>query len=74
MLCSICHQGETAPGTVTVALHRGEASVIIKGVPAEVCSNCGEYYLSEKVSEQVMKLAETAIADHAEVGVLRYAA
>lgn len=74
MLCSICRQGETAPGTATVTLNRGDATVIVKGVPADVCDNCGEYYLSEDVAARVLSLAETALADHAEVGILRYAA
>ena len=26
-------------------LARGESTIIFKNVPAEVCTNCGEYYL-----------------------------
>lgn len=47
MKCVICKTGETAPGKVTVTLQRDEATVLIKDVPAEVCDNCGEYYLTE---------------------------
>jgi ribosomal protein L32 len=35
--------------------------VILKGVPAEVGNNCGEYYLSDTVTEQVLKSAEIAV-------------
>jgi YgiT-type zinc finger domain-containing protein len=49
------------PGKVTVTLQRGETTVIIKGVPAEVCENCGEYYLEENISEQVLCMAEEAV-------------
>lgn len=45
MRCLICKQGETRPQQVTVPLQRNGATIIFKGVPAEVCDNCGEYYL-----------------------------
>ncbi len=38
---------------VTVTLERDEAIVLIKGVPAEVCNNCGHYYRSEHITRLV---------------------
>ena len=72
--CIICKLGETAPGVVTVSLQRGDATVILKGVPADVCGNCGEYYLSEDVTRRVMERAEAAVTSGAEVEILRFAA
>ena len=74
MKCVICKQGETSPGLVTVTLQRGETVIILKGVPAEVCSNCAEYYLSEEVTRQVLARAEQAVRNGTEVEILRYAA
>ncbi|MFK5984301.1 MAG: type II toxin-antitoxin system MqsA family antitoxin [Pseudomonadota bacterium] len=74
MKCMICKQGATREGYTTVTLNRGDSSIIIKKVPAQICENCGEYYLSEEISEQVMTLAENAISRHAEIEVLRFAA
>ena len=74
MNCVICKTGQTAPGTVTVTLQRGESVVVIKDVPAQVCADCGEYYLDEVVAERIYTLAEDAVARHAEVEILRYAA
>lgn len=74
MMCIICKHGKTQPGTVTVTLERDESIVILKGVPAEVCDNCGEYYLSDAVTEQVLQRAELAVNNGAEVEILRYAA
>jgi YgiT-type zinc finger domain-containing protein len=74
MKCVICKQGETRPGKTVVTLSRGETTVLIKDVPAEICENCGEYYLSEAVTGQVMALAEEAVRHRAEVEILRYAA
>ncbi|BAY35912.1 hypothetical protein NIES2111_02300 [Nostoc sp. NIES-2111] len=48
--------------------------VILKGVPAEICNNCGEYYLNAAVTEQVLQRAEEAVSKGAEVEILRYAA
>jgi YgiT-type zinc finger domain-containing protein len=72
--CLICKNGETRPGNVTVSLQRGDTTVIIKNVPADVCENCGEYYLSEAVTEQVLSRAEEAVRKGAEVEILRFAA
>jgi len=74
MQCVICKQGETRPGTATVTLERGATTVVIKNVPAEVCENCGEYYLSEEMTDRVLAMAETAVAQGAEIEVLRFAA
>jgi YgiT-type zinc finger domain-containing protein len=41
MMCVICKTGETHPGVATVTLEREGATVVIKGVPARVCKNCG---------------------------------
>jgi YgiT-type zinc finger domain-containing protein len=72
--CAICKQGDVRPGTATVTLNRGETTVIIKGVPADVCAACGEYYLSEPVSGVVLERAEEAVARGAEVEILRWVA
>lgn len=74
MKCAICKVGETSEGTVTVTLQRDESIIIIKNVPAEVCENCGEYYLSEPVTEIVLQKAEKAVENKPEVEILQYAA
>ncbi len=74
MKCVICKQGETHPGETTVILTRGDTTVIVKGVPADICENCGEYYLSEDVARHLRERAERAVRNGAEVEILRYAA
>ena len=74
MRCSLCRHGATRPGKVTVTLQRGETTVVLKGVPAEVCENCDEYYLSESISAQVTERAEDAVLKGVEIEVLRFAA
>ncbi|MEH2196494.1 MAG: type II toxin-antitoxin system MqsA family antitoxin [Nostoc sp.] len=74
MKCVICQHGETKPGLVTVTLERNECIIVLKKVPAEICDNCGEYYLSDAVTEQVLQKAESAINNGAELEIIRYAA
>jgi len=74
MKCAICKVGDTSEGLVTVTLQRDTSIIIIKNVPAEVCENCGEYYLSEKVTEFVLQKAEKALENKPEVEILQYAA
>lgn len=71
--CVICKHGQTHPGIVTVTL-RKNCIVILKGVPAEVCENCGEYYFSDSVTEQVLHRAEVSANNGTEVEIVRYAA
>jgi YgiT-type zinc finger domain-containing protein len=74
MKCVICQHGETKPGLVTVTLERDECIIVLKKVPAEICDNCGEYYLSDAVTEQVLEKAESAINNGAELEIIRYTA
>jgi Zn-finger nucleic acid-binding protein len=60
MKCTICKQGKT--------------TVVIKDVPADICENCGGYYLTEVLIEKVMAMAEDAVQNNVEVEVLRFAA
>ena len=74
MKCTVCKNGEAKPGTATVTLQRGETTVILKEVPADVCDNCGEYFLSSDVTARVLERAEAAVRSGAEVEILRFAA
>ena len=74
MKCVICKQGELTPEQVTVTLQRDETTVIFKKVPVDVCDNCGEYYLSEEISQTLLDKAETAVKNGAEVEILRFVA
>ena len=74
MKCVLCKHGETHPGEAAVTLQRGETTAIIKGVPADVCADCGEYYLSDEITERVLGMAEDAVRRGAEVEIVRFAA
>jgi YgiT-type zinc finger domain-containing protein len=74
MNCVICKYGTTEAGKVTVALNRATTVVVFKEVPAQVCTNCGEYYLSEDVTKKLMTRANAAVASGAEVEIIKFAA
>ncbi len=74
MKCTICKTGEYKDGKVTVTLEREKSIIVVKGVPASVCENCGEYILDETVTTNLMTIAENAMKNKAEIEVLNYAA
>ncbi|MBE7474928.1 MAG: hypothetical protein DPW09_26850 [Anaerolineae bacterium] len=60
MRCPKCHQGELYPGFTALTYNR-EGSMIqvrVEGIPAEICSACGEAYLSEEVAQQIFDLVD----------------
>ena len=60
MTCVVCKVGQTHPGTATVALERAGMTLVIKGVPAQVCSNCGEAYVEQDATRRLLREAEEA--------------
>ena len=74
MRCAICGNGETKRGTATLVLERGALTMVIRGVPAEVCENCGEEYIGEGVAENTLAKAEQAVREGVQVEVRDYAA
>lgn len=71
MECIICKNGTTEHGKVTVTLERGGSIIAIKEVPADICNNCGEYYLSEEMTKEVLKKAEDAFKKGVEIEVIK---
>lgn len=74
MKCVICKHGETRPGKATLTLERNETTLVIKGVPAEVCANCGEEYVREEITARLLETAETAAKTGVQVDVRKYVA
>ena len=74
MSCVICKHGELENGLTTVILSRENITIVIKDVPAQICTNCGEYYLTLEMSKRLSLLAEDAIQKGAEVEIIHFAA
>ena len=74
MKCVVCRQGDTRIGTATVTLDRDSLTMVIKGVPAQVCSNCGEEYVDEGVVAGLLRIAEQEARAGTQVDVREYRA
>lgn len=73
MNCIVCHNGQTRPGTTTITFHRDGQTVVVNEVPADICENCGEAYVAEDVTTQVLAMAEEARNAQAQVLVRDFA-
>ena len=71
MKCTICKNGETNKGLTTVTLERNGSVIIFKEVPADICDNCGEYYLDKETSARIYSEADSAVKQGEEVEVIR---
>jgi YgiT-type zinc finger domain-containing protein len=74
MKCVICKQGDTQPGTATVTLIQEILTLVVKGVPAQVCENCGEEYADEATTARLLQVAEEAAQAGVQVDVRQYVA
>ncbi len=57
MKCTICRHGTTTDGHTTIVLEREQTTVVFKKVPAQICNNCGEEYVSAEVNESLLSQA-----------------
>jgi YgiT-type zinc finger domain-containing protein len=73
MQCIICKHDETGTGKTTLTLERGNTTLVFKNVPARVCGNCGEAYVSEEISAKLLEAAEAAVRSGVLVDVREYA-
>ena len=74
MKCTICKYGETQDGVTTVVLERDKLTLVVKEVPAQVCSNCGEDYVNEEVAAQLLKLGEELAVSGTQVEIRQFVA
>ncbi len=72
MKCVICKSDETRPGITTVTLEQEGFTFVMKEVPAEICINCGEDYMDDKVAHEIMILADKMAQSGVQVDVRRY--
>jgi len=74
MQCVICREGETRPGFAVVTLTREALTLVVKGVPADICENRGEEYVDDTVAAQLLATLEEAALAGVQVDVREYVA
>ena len=71
--CFLCRNDELKPGTTDTSITRGDVAIVMKGVPAMLCTNCGEPYLMPDVSARLKEQFERAEKTGVEFMVRQYA-
>jgi len=70
--CPMCH-GDMVKGTTTFTSDLGFGVIVVRQVPANVCSMCGESWLSDSTSEQIENIVLELRRKHSVVEVLNWA-
>lgn len=74
MRCAICRNGVTVAGRTTVVLERDETTLVFKQVPAQICDNCGEEYISSEVNRELLRRGRLEMKRGVVLEMLNYAA
>ena len=72
MRCMICKNGETKKGTTTVTLEKGSSTIVFKEVPANICDNCGEKYIDNSVTKELLSKARSIVKNGVEIDIRKY--
>jgi YgiT-type zinc finger domain-containing protein len=70
-ICPLCG-GLKKQGTTTFTVDMKETLVVIRNVPATLCSLCGNDWLSDEVAANVESIVEEAKNIHRQVEVTQY--
>ncbi len=71
MNCFIC-KGKLEEKKVNYVVNLEETIIIIKGVPAKVCTECGEQYFDNETSENIEKIVNQLKQISTEVTIVNY--
>lgn len=69
--CPLCKGGYTH-GHTTFTVDLGFGVLVVRDVPAHVCSQCGEEWLEDNVSEKLEQFTQEAKRKHISVKVARW--
>ena len=69
--CPVCG-GEKAPGNTIFSVDLGDGVVVIRSVPAQVCTQCGEEWIDDETARDVEEIVEQAKRRRHQVEVLTF--
>lgn len=72
MNCILC-KADLTKGNVNHIVDLGEGIIIIKNVPANICEQCGEYYVDTQIALKLESIVEEVKKSRAEVLIINYA-
>ena len=73
MNCVIC-KGDFIEGLVNHIVDINNHIIIIKNVPALICSQCGDYFIDDKVARVLESLIDSVLESITEISILNYSA
>lgn len=74
MKCSVCRHGELSEGVTSMTFERNNATIVVKRVPANVCENCGEAFVSEKAACHMRRVVDEEFRKGVDIEIVSYAA
>lgn len=73
MTCFMC-KGTTEDRLTNFIADLGNCIIIVKGVPSQVCTQCGEASYSNDVAERLQKIVNATKNAMTEIAVVNYTA
>lgn len=71
MNCALC-KGNLTRGEVNHIIDLGGDIIIIKKVPANICNQCGEYYVDTQIAVKLKRIVNELRKNKAEVLIVNY--
>lgn len=73
MSCVMC-KGKLIEGKVNHIVDIDGHIIIVKNVPANICTQCGEYYINHKIAITIEELIDRVLINDTEVMIINYPA
>jgi YgiT-type zinc finger domain-containing protein len=67
--CAVCG-GNLIQGEATCTVDFGSGIVVVRNVPATVCSQCGMEWIGDNEAEKIESIVKEAKANHKEVEIM----
>ncbi|MEW5692669.1 MAG: type II toxin-antitoxin system MqsA family antitoxin [Candidatus Hydrogenedentota bacterium] len=69
--CPLCKE-EKKTGVTTYSVDFGSGVVVVRKVPAKICTQCGEEWINEKVAKRLENIIENARSTHCQLEVVPF--
>jgi YgiT-type zinc finger domain-containing protein len=70
MICVVCREAQTVSGFSSISFERDEFRAVVHQIPAQVCPACGESFLDEETTVELLKRVEK-ILEEGELDVIQ---
>jgi YgiT-type zinc finger domain-containing protein len=63
VICSYCNNEAFKPGLINLTFERDGITVVVRDIPALVCTRCNEGVVDSDVADQVLDEVEEAVSE-----------